>query len=261
MTFEQITSFSEKNGRLSGEVPEEWTQGRTAFGGVLAAAAIRAMKTEIAPDRSLRHFSAQFVAAATGELEMEVTTLASGGSMSSCQAVVCSAGGPCTVVLASFGSKRPSAKPVEAERFDLVAPDSLEQFPYIEGVTPNFTRFIDYRYSEGGYPFSGQSEAKLGGYCRHKTAAGSPEEAVIGLLDAWPPAVLPLLDKPSPASTVSWSAHLYDPPAHQPGDWWYYLGETIRYRDGYATTVARLFAPDGRLVAWSEQLVSVYERS
>lgn len=260
MTFKEVTRFREVDDIYRGQIPDEWSQGRTAYGGLLAAAAIKSMKIELPPERKLRHFSAQFVAAAAGELEMEVTTLASGGSMTSKQAVIFSQGSPCTVVVASFGSHRPVANPVEASSVSPEDPGSLEVFPYIEGVTPNFTRFIDYRYTEGAYPFSGHSEARLGGYCRHKTAAGSPEEATIGLLDAWPPAVLPLLHKPSPASTVSWSAHFYDPPSVPLDEWWFYRAEAVRYDEGYATTKAHLHAPDGRLVAWSEQLVSVYEK-
>ncbi len=261
VNFEEVTRFHQVDNAYRGQVPEEWRQGRTAYGGLLAAAAIRAMKTELPSERKLRHFSAQFVAAATGDLEMQVTTLASGGSMTSKQAVVLSEGSPCTVVLASFGTDRPVGKAVEASSLSPVDPSSLERFPYIEGVTPNFTRFVDYRYTEGSYPFSAHSEARLGGYCRHKTPAGAPDEAAIGLLDAWPPAVLPLLRTPSPASTVSWSAHFYDPPTHPIEDWWFYRAETVRYEEGYATTQAHLHAPDGRLVAWSEQLVSVYEKS
>lgn len=78
MTFEEVIGFEAPDGHPVGEVPEEWTQGRTAYGGLMAAAAVRAMTSAVEPARKLRHFSAQFVAAAVEKLEMKITTLASG---------------------------------------------------------------------------------------------------------------------------------------------------------------------------------------
>jgi len=63
-----------------------------------------------------------------------------------------------------------------------------------------------------------------------------------------------------PASTVTWSLHLTEPSllAGAPASAWFWCeAETVHAGDGYATEQGRLYL-DGRLVAWSEQLVAVY---
>lgn len=258
MDFEEVIRFEQ----LRGTVPEDWRQGRTAFGGVLAAAGVRALKSRVDPGRKLRYFSAQYVApVGEGEVEIRLSELATGGSVSNAVAAFYSEERLCMQMTAVFAKPRYSSKPVIPESVRLQNPEGLPSLPYIEGVVPQFTRNLEFRWLEGGFPFSGHQEAVISGFCRHKTAAGEAVEATIGLLDAWPAPVLPLLDRPSPASTISWSAHFYDPPVHRPTDWWFYRALPVSFEEGYATTEARLYAPDGRLVAWSEQLVAVYERA
>lgn len=162
---------------------------------------------------------------------------------------------------ATFAKERWSAFNVgEAAREMATEPDG---FP-LDGApgVPRFTQNIDYRWSRGGIPYLGADEAGLGGYCRHKAPVADPLEGAIGLLDAWPPTVVPLLTSPAPLSTITWTAHFFDAAsaAYAPDAWWYYESDNVVFRGGYATTVARLWAPTGELAAWSEQLVAVYEK-
>lgn len=258
MEFEEVTRF--EDGR--GTIPDHWRQGRTAYGGALAAAGVRALRSLIPQGRNLRYFNAQFVAAVgLDEVTVETSLLSSGGSVSNAQARFFCESELCLQMTAVFAAPRFSTKPVAAEKERSEPRGKVEVLPYLEGITPQFTQNVDYQWLEGGMPFSGQTEPLLAGLCRHKTAAGAPEEAAIGLLDAWPAPVLPLLDRPTPASTVSWSAHLYDPPEHDNEAWWFYRAKPVVFTEGYATTQAHLYAPDGRLIAWSEQLVAVYEKA
>lgn len=261
MDFQDVIDFSKRGDHYYGQVPAEWRQGRTAYGGATVAAAVRALSREAPTDRPLRYFNAQFVSlVGPGELELRTSFLAQGGNVSSGQAVMFSEGQACLQLTAVFAKSRFSSVPLERERIRLRNPQELPIMPYVEGVMPRFTREIEYR-TETDLPFSGSSIPRVAGYCRHKTGAGSPEEEVIGLLDAWPPSVLPLLGAPSPASTVSWSAHIYDVPTVDPDEYWYYSAEAGDFRDGYASAQAKLYAPSGELVAWSEQLVAVYEKA
>jgi len=254
MTFDEVTNFQTDG---TGQVPEVWRQGRTIYGGLLVAAVLRAMRREVS--LPLRSVHVNFLGPALeSDVSLEVNLLSRGSSITVLQGIVSCAGVRCTQVQAIFGKSRFSSVGFEDE--NVTFPADSEPFPYVDGVVPKFTRFMDFRWSEGGFPFTGHGEARLGGLCRHNTAAGPSEAATVGLLDAWPPAVLPLLDRPFPVSTVSWTIHLFDPPEHVPEEWWYYRGRSLRFQDGYATTEARLYEPGGRLAAWSEQLVAVYEK-
>lgn len=261
MNFDEVIDFKARGKTYRGTVPEEWRQGRTAYGGVTVAAAVRALRGQIPRERSLLQFNAQFVSVAgKDDLDLSTAVLAQGSNVTTGQATVLSEGRTCLTLAAVFGAPRPTSKVVEAPPVMKAPAETFPQFPYVEGVTPRFTQKIQYRLVKKALPFSG-NDPGVEGYCRHLTPCGSAEEATIGLLDAWPPAVLPMLEHPSPASTISWSAHLYHPPEHRPEDWWYYAAEPVAFRDGYATVQARLHAPDGRLVAWSEQLVAVFEKA
>ena len=142
-------------------------------------------------------------------------------------------------------------------------PEGLVDLPYIEGVTPAFTRAFAFRWTDGAYPFSGAEQAGLGGWCRHRDDPGpDPYVALVGLLDAWPSPVVSMFRRPGPASSVTWSSLFYEVPAaidaHQ---WWWYGSEAVAAGHGYAGFRASLYGPSGRLAATVEQLVAVFDRA
>jgi len=87
--------------------------------------------------------------------------------------------------------------------------------------------------------------------------------ALLALIDAWPAPVLPTLRAFAPASTVRWTVQLLDAAAAA-GDvdgcaWHHVRADTVAAADGFATVVGTLSAADGRPLAWSEQLVAVFD--
>jgi hypothetical protein len=133
--------------------------------------------------------------------------------------------------------------------------------PYVEGRIPVFTQHVVMRWCTEAFPFSGAGPegAVVRGWCRHRTPA-SGLEAVVALVDAWPPSVLSMASVPTPASTVRWSLHLLEPvPPGEEKGWFWYEANTVHSGDGYATSRAGLWS-GGRLVAWSEQLMALYEK-
>ena len=85
------------------ECPESWAQGRTIFGGLVAAGALRAMREYT--DRRPRSLLISFVGPVSpGLSEIEVTKLRSGRSMTQLEARV-SQDGVRTVVIGAFGEQ------------------------------------------------------------------------------------------------------------------------------------------------------------
>ena len=260
-SFDDVTTWAPSGGEQvpTGTVPPVWMQGRASFGGLPVAAALRAVRF-LAPDRPVRSFLVQFV----GPLGPTPATLATrvlraGRSMSTVEARVQQDGQEPVVVIASLGGDRPSAievaGPTRPERPD---PDSLTSFPFLEGVTPSFTRFFEFRWTDGAYPFTGSDEGVLGGWVRHRTAATDPLLAAVGLMDAWPAPILSLAKGPCPASSVTWSVDIADLPA-DPSGWWWLRSETVEARAGYGSFRGELHAPDGRLAAHYSQRVAVFD--
>jgi acyl-CoA thioesterase len=262
-TFDDVTTWAPRpDGALEGEVPPEWMQGRAAFGGLVAAAAMRALTDLVGPERPVRSFSLSFVApVGVGAVLARPVILRAGRALTHGEVRVEQGGQLCAVVLAAFGEDRPSTVTLAPPAATPPSPpDATVDLPYIEGVVPRFVSHFQLRWADGAPPFTGAPTAQFGGWCRHRThAPGLP--GLIGLLDAWPAPVLPMLRRPAPASTARWTAHLVGDTAQPaPADAWYwYTSQAITAGAGYAATLNHLYGPDGALVAWSEQLVVVFE--
>jgi acyl-CoA hydrolase len=267
-----VTSFEETaavtrqgDNRWRAELAPDWMQGRTVYGGLQAALATTVARDVAGPDRPLRTLDIGFVAPTSpGPVELDAEVLGSGRSATQLQVslrqggelrcrvfVVAGAGRETSIVVPG---EQPVAEPGEPEEQGF-------EFAYVEGVMPVFTQHVEMRWCSDALPFSGAGPegTVVRGWCRHRTPA-SGVEAVVGLIDTWPPSVLPMTTYPMPASTVRWSAHLLEPVA--PGEekgWFWYESTTVHSRDGYATSRAGLWS-GGRLVVWSEQLMAVYPK-
>jgi len=82
---------------------------------------------------------------------------------------------------------------------------------------------------------------------------------LLGLVDSWPPAVLPMLKAPAPGSSMTWTLEFMPGATFGSGQqWWQYLAETEWAAEGYAHTRARVWDERGKLVAISRQTVTVF---
>ncbi len=262
-SFDEATTWEPTGpGAWTGVVPPEWAQGRSPFGGVTTATAARAMGTLVEPHRTLRSLSTSLVGPVrVGEpVHMEAQVLRAGGSLTHTEARLSQGGAVQAVSHAAFGAPRASRIVVAPDRApaDLPAPESCPEMPYIEGMMPVFTQFLEMRWTHGSLPFGGSSEHAIGLWLRHGTAA-SPVEGLIGLLDAPPTPVLQMMQRPAPASTVRWSAHVLEAPSPEPGAWFWLRSTARSAGDGYATMLGSLFDRGGTQVAWFEQLVSIFD--
>lgn len=245
------------------QIPEHWGQGRATFGGLLAACLFEKIRPQVAAERPLRSLMVSFIApVAAGALDVRVRVLREGKAATQVQATAYQDDQPCVVMLASFGGDRSSSVTVEAlaaPHFE--APETVTPFPFIPGLTPDFTQYFDYRYAVGKMPFMGGQESRMGGWIRVREAG--PQAAGVAellcLLDAWPPAVFSLLKAPASGSTLTWSIGFVEQPADcSGGDWWQYLADIRQAANGYSHIDATLWDRHGRTALLSRQTVSVF---
>ncbi len=261
---EVITWTPEEPGTWAGTVSPEWMQGRTSFGGVAAAVGLRALRAVVDDDRPPRAVHTSFFGPLGPEpARVQARVIRSGRSATHARAEIHQGQGMPAQVIGVFAADRRSSitvdPPAPPARPD---PETLVDMPYVAGVAPAFVQHFSLRWTEGAMPFSGGTEPRLGGYCRHRTDPGpSPYEAILGLADAWPSPLVTLMRSPAPASSVTWTATFVDVPATiEPDAWWWYGSEAIAARHGYAGMRASLYAPDGRLALMIEQLVAVFDK-
>lgn len=264
MTFDQQRdSWQQSHTTL--QIPEGWGQGRATFGGLVAAMLFEKMAAAAGGEASLRSLTFSFVAPATsGDIEASVNVLRAGRSVTQLEGKLVQGGDVMLAALASFGHRRESSIRVTGDRAPAMdPPEACVALPDAPGLIPEFTRHFDYRIAAGDLPFSGSSGNRLGGWVRFRdgeTASGPVHIThLLALIDAWPPAVLPMLKQPAPASSLTWTLEFVEPlPAHSGSDWWQYLADVEQAADGYCVVQAKLWDLEGRLVAFTRQTVTVF---
>src|SRR3954469_2500238 len=239
------------------EIAAGWSQGRATFGGLVAGLLV-ARAEALAAGRTLRSASFVFAGpAAPGPATRDGAILRAGRSVTQAEVKLVQDGEPRAALLASFGDERPSALAVAAERPPrLPPPEAIPPLAPIPGVTPEVIAHFDVRFAAGAPPFSGAAQPDFGGWMGFADPpARLGDRELVVLADAWPPAVSPLLARPAPASTLSWTLQLvggtFTP-------FWQYAVHTHAAAGGYALSTARIWDQQGNLRAISHQTVAVF---
>jgi acyl-CoA thioesterase len=243
--------------RWCATLPEGWSQGRSVFGGLTTAMAV-ALGHSASQGRPLRTLTTHLVRpTAPGEIQGDVALIRSGRNVSFVEVTLAQGGKETSRSTLVFAAPNPDALRITAEPPTPESPvDALEPLPRTSGRIPEFVQHVDMRWVTGQHPFTGSTQSDFTGYCRFKVPAGGPE-GLIALLDVWPAPPLAMLNRPAPASTVSWTAHLLKVPEVLSG-WCFYTYRTVAGEGGYHTCAGHLYDAEGALLAYSEQLVAVY---
>ncbi len=262
MSLEKATAWQpDGRGAWVGVLDDTWAQGRTTFGGVLTAGAVRALRT-LEPDRPPVEVHTRYLAPLSpGAIRCTTAVLRQGRWITHVRAELHGRDANLAAVVdATLAVPRPSPDLhiAGSRRPDgLPQPQSLPSLPHLPGRTPAFLQHVDLRWTTGGAPFSGDTRPRVGGWCRPIGPPPAPEVVAVALLDAWPSPALTLLEHPAPASTISWTAWLHHLPEHAHG-WWWYREDATYAAHGIATSAGHLYAPDGRIAATRGQVAAVY---
>jgi acyl-CoA thioesterase len=244
-------------------VPEDWMQGRAGYGGLVGALALKAMRARVPVERKVRSLLLAFVGpVGPGPFSIQTRTLRTGKSVTTAEARVIQEGAVCCTAVGSFGGDRASVVQLApGEHPAMPGPDEAFELPYIEGMTPAFTRHFTYRWALGDLPFSGQGGRELGGWIQFRENTDClSEEWLVALADAWPVPVLALLTEPAPISTLTWElgfVHL-DRDTCTVNDWWSFHTTVESAERGYVHEQGAIWDPEGRLAAYSRQTSTVF---
>ncbi|MBX3618748.1 MAG: thioesterase family protein [Rhizobacter sp.] len=254
-------------GRVGFDIPPDWLQGRTSYGGLISTLAVQAMRDVAGStwpgEVKLRALQTSFIGPVTqGPIEIAVNLLREGKSVRQVQALVQQQGQTAALLLGVFGVGRQTVVPVHAPQAPPVARTPEETPPRVlKGVAPNFTQHMDMRFAEGVAPFSGQHSetSRIHVRMRDEPLPLDTELLTVLLADVPPTPVISNFTQPTPASSVSWELQLRPLPQAPAADgWWRVDTDVLASADGYVNQVSKLWAPGGSLAALGYQVVTVY---
>lgn len=248
-------------GGLGFEVSEDWLQGRTTFGGLQAAMAVRAMRTLVPAEVPLRVLQTTFVGPVPGgPVSVTVSLLRSGKSVSHVEARLRSGEDICCVAVGVFGKARESALQIAAREYPVLPePASLKELPFVSGVTPSFTRHYRFLWAEGSWPFSGAARPKTGIYLQQRSGPVTTELEAIAMADTIPSPGISMLKKPTPASSLTWTLEFLQTDFADSGDgYWLMDAEVTDGADGYFCQTAVLWNAARKVCALSRQSVTIF---
>ena len=245
-------------GHVELDVPSDWMQGRSVFGGLQVVVALEAMRTCV-PSAVLRTLQATFVApVAEGVIDARARVLRQGKNATHVEARLVRGDETLAIVIGVFGQARSSKAARLPERPEVSIGDPLE-LPYVAGLLPAFTQHFAARWLRGALPYSGQPDHEQVVVVGMKDEGPVTHGHVVAIADFVPPVALSHLDAPAPGSTLTWMLEfLCDDVKDQPLDGWRVDAELIAARDGYTNQAVTVWAPDGSPAALSRQSMLVF---
>ncbi|MCA1199357.1 thioesterase family protein [Sphingomonas sp. R647] len=235
------------------EIPSNWLQGRTAYGGLSSALALAAAK-QIEPDLPpLRSAQVAFVGPLSGPVTVTATKLRRGRNAAFIQADIVSEAGLGLRTTFVFMAQLESAIDHDGTAAARHAPPPADAELYTgpkEFFTGNFN-FFDLKADTR--PTQWLRWGRL-----IDRAGLDPEVELMALGDALPPAAFRLFAKMTPLSSLTWQVNILRPAPVTRDGWWLLEAETDSARSGYSSQTMRMWDADGKLVAEGTQGVAIF---
>jgi len=241
----------------------EWSQGRGAYGGVAAAAMARTMADRLGrPECALRSLTVHCCAPLLpGMAEVSAESIRVGSRVAHMRSEIVQNGEVVVHATASFAAVRTfdmtwNERPMPA----VPGPEHLPSIDVSLADGPQFTQFFDYRFCPEHLPLSGGDSARVQIWIRHKDCPIVDMPHLVGLLDAGPPGIITRMTEIRPMASVDFRMQLFQPlplDGVDPSDPMLFDAHSRVLGEGYAEQIMWLYAPDGRPVGTTQQLIAV----
>ena len=244
-------------------IDEGWWVGSGPNGGYLAALLVRTFEAAVDDRlRTCRSFTAHYLARPEpGDAVIEVTVERSGRSMTSLSARMTQNGRVLLTALAAFSLPRSGPEFSDLAMPDVPMPEELSDPVFDDrlpaGAIPVMAERYQQRWAIGARPFSGGTEAVVGGWIR--LAEPRPVDAAVlaSYTDAWMPAMFSRVTGPWGITTVDLTVHIRSLPPEGYDDWCLVRFRSVAGEDGFCDEDGMIWTRDGQLLAQSRQLAAI----
>ena len=264
MLFSEVLGSMTRSGDgWTARVPADWLQGRSAFGGLQAALALRAMRA-VAPEHPLRVFQTTFIAPVTeGGARIETRLLRSGKTTVHAEARLFDGDDLAALAIGVFGKSRRSEVRLSLARPELPPGPPAIDLRDAPVAFPAFLEHFEMRWLRGAPPGSGNPSLHAVIEVGLRDPGVITEAHVLALADAPPPVALSILKTPVPGSSLTWTLEMLG----EGGDaglarlgptGWRLDVELVAASDGYTSQAEMVWGPGGEAVALSRQCMVVF---
>ncbi|MEE2643547.1 MAG: thioesterase family protein [Myxococcota bacterium] len=242
-------------------LPADWLQGRTAYGGLVAAIGLEATLRAVPNLPPIRSAQVSFIGPSGDELEITVQVLRRGRSVVFVECTLSNERGMVARCLFCFGAARPSglAAPVFTPPKFLPPETSSESISFEEA--PAFVRHYETRVLSGGPPGSCSAKPELLVWVRHgdRDAHGSMV-GLLGLADMLPPAILSTLPRFVPISSMTWQIDFFVSESPDDDGWRLLEATAESATEGYSSQRMAIWDRQGRPLMASRQSLAIFDR-
>jgi acyl-CoA thioesterase len=240
------------------DVPDDWLQGRTLFGGLQAVVGLAAMRS-LAPAAPLRSLQVTFLAPVPGgPVGARARILRSGKSATHVEARIVDGDNTLAFMVGVFGLPRPSAVTLRP-RQPVVTPEDPFDMPWVPGVAPNFTQHFKARWIVGGMPWSGVQRPDSVIELAMRDQGNATESHVVAMADFLPPIALSYLTTRVAAASLTWMLELLtEDVSSMPLDGWRIDATMMAAHSGYINQSSTLWGPGGVPVALGRQTMVMF---
>jgi len=227
------------------------------FGGLQVAIAVAAMRKLVATP--LRTLQVTFIAPVPqGLVSARAKLLRSGKNASHVEARLMVGDEVACIAIGVFGKARETAVNKLPQQLPVPQQTPID-FPFLEGLTPEFTRYFKGTVLQGDLPYAGKPLSEVVVGLEMLDAGKTTEAHLLAIADFMPPVALCWLKNLATGSSLTWMLEfLVDDFTVLPLDGWRVDATLVAARDGYTSQSVMLWGPGGVPVAISRQSMVVF---
>jgi len=207
-----VKELTEAEGGYRFDIPDDWRQGRTAYGGLTAGLSLAAVQREFTDLPPLRSLMINFIGPITDNPVFKSRLLRQGRNVTSIETQALIGANVVATTTFIFGAARESGLRVELPAPKAASPEDCELFTpeFARDFVPAFFHNFDTRIIAGSRPMSGAKDGYIRTWSRHiDEASREGIDSLVTIGDVLPPAALPMFTKMGPVSSVNWMLNIH----------------------------------------------------